>query len=132
LEIADGLSSITPSSSRIAEPPRAADPGETIEVRGEIIDPKCYFGAMNPGEGKTHRSCAVRCISGGIMPCIKYEKDGQLHFAVLVGKEGGTMNEAVLPYVSEPVIIRGRLQLLNNWEFLYVDGGIQLQTGKKM
>jgi sulfoxide reductase heme-binding subunit YedZ len=107
LEIADGLSSITPASSPIPEPRPPADPGKTIEVRGEIIDPKCYFGAMNPGEGKTHRSCAVRCISGGIIPCIKYKNDGQLHYAVLVGKEGETMNETVLPYVNEPVTIRG-------------------------
>jgi hypothetical protein len=65
------------------------------------------------------------------MPCIKYENDGQFHYAVLLGKGGETMNEAVLPYVSEPVIIRGRLQQLDNWEFLYVDGGIHLQKGKK-
>lgn len=132
LEIADGLSSITPAGSPIAEPPLAADPGKTVEVRGEIIDPKCYFGAMNPGEGKTHRSCAVRCISGGIMPCIKYKADGQLHYAVLVGEDGGTMNQAVLPYVGEPVRIKGRLQPLDNWEFLYVEGTIQLQTGKDL
>ena len=125
LEIADGLHSITPASSRIAEPPRAAYPGKTVEVRGEIIDPKCYFGAMNPGEGKTHLSCAVRCISGGIMPCIKYEADGQLHYAVVVGEDGRAMNQAVLPYVGEPVRIKGRLQPLDNWEFFYVEGGIQ-------
>jgi sulfoxide reductase heme-binding subunit YedZ len=125
LEVADGLHSITPAGSPVAGPPQAADPGKTVEVRGEIIDPKCYFGAMNPGEGKAHRSCAIRCISGGIMPCIKYYENCLLHYAVLVGNGGGAMNQAVLPYVGEPVRIRGRLRTMSNWEFLYVEGKIQ-------
>lgn len=44
--------------------------GQT-QLAGEVIDPKCYFGVMKPGEGKTHRSCAIRCISGGIPPMLK-------------------------------------------------------------
>src|SRR5947209_4539299 len=39
-----------------------------IEVKGEIVDSKRYFGVMNPGNGKVHRECAVRCISGGAPP----------------------------------------------------------------
>ena len=27
--------------------------------RGEILDSKCWFGAMQPGQGKPHKSCAV-------------------------------------------------------------------------
>ena len=42
-------------------------------LRGEIYDPKCAFGVMKPGHGKPHRSCAVRCISGGIPPVLKIE-----------------------------------------------------------
>ena len=125
LEIADGLSSIIPTPDAAAGPPQPADPGQTVQVSGEIIDPKCYFGAMNPGEGKTHRSCAVRCISGGIMPCIKYAENGLLHYAVLVDKDGGPMNEAVLPYVGEPVHLKGRLRTVGNWDFLYVEGEIR-------
>ena len=40
--------------------------GEQVSLKGEIIDPKCFFGAMNPAVGKIHRSCAIRCIAGGI------------------------------------------------------------------
>src|SRR5215467_6549137 len=43
------------------------DLGE-VQLTGEIVDSKCYFGVMNPGAGKVHRDCAVRCISGGIPP----------------------------------------------------------------
>ena len=37
-----------------------------VTLRGEILDPKCYLGVMRPGEGKPHRSCAIRCLAGGI------------------------------------------------------------------
>src|SRR6201982_2882308 len=39
-----------------------------FDLVGEIVDSKCYFGNMNPGNGKVHRDCAVRCMSGGIPP----------------------------------------------------------------
>jgi hypothetical protein len=35
---------------------------------GEVADSKCYLGVMNPGRGKTHRGCAARCLSGGMIP----------------------------------------------------------------
>ncbi len=125
MEIANGISSITAAPAPIAMPSENLDAGKTIEIVGEIIDPKCYFGAMNPGEGKAHRSCAIRCISGGIMPCIKYILNGQKHYAVLVGKNGEVMNQTVLPFVGEPATINGRLAKMDNWELLYVDGQIK-------
>src|SRR5206468_3964392 len=39
-----------------------------VTLAGEIVDSKCYLGVMNPGNGKVHRDCAARCISGGIPP----------------------------------------------------------------
>src|SRR5260221_12669502 len=39
-----------------------------VTLAGEIVDGKCYLGVMNPGNGKVHRDCAARCISGGIPP----------------------------------------------------------------
>ena len=39
---------------------------DNVTLKGEIIDPKCYLGAMKPGGGKTHKACAMRCIAGGI------------------------------------------------------------------
>ena len=39
-----------------------------FSLDGEIVDSKCYLGVMNPGEGKTHRGCAARCLSGGTTP----------------------------------------------------------------
>src|SRR6516162_2493587 len=58
----------------------------TVTVSGEIVDSKCYLGVMNPGNGKVHRDCAARCISGGIPP-IFVTLDGERQF-VLVGPDG--------------------------------------------
>lgn len=52
---------------------------------GEILDPKCYFGVMKPGEGKIHKSCAIRCISGGIPPVLRV-KDDYYIFLVLMDR----------------------------------------------
>src|SRR4051812_28458465 len=50
--------------------PKAKDLG-TLNVEGEIVDPKCFFGVMKPGEGKPHKDCAIRCILGGMPPVLK-------------------------------------------------------------
>jgi hypothetical protein len=47
----------------------------TQTIRGEIIDPKCYFGVMKPGSGKPHRDCAIRCIAGGMSPVFWVKND---------------------------------------------------------
>jgi hypothetical protein len=95
--------------NRIADAAPGAPPEEidlgAAELTGEIVDSKCYFGVMNPGSGKVHRDCAVRCLSGGIPP------------ALLVRDASGTTNTVLianwrrelLNRVAEPVTLRGRL-----------------------
>ena len=45
-------------------------PGAEVELVGEILDSKCYLGAMKPGDGKAHKACATLCIDGGIPPML--------------------------------------------------------------
>ena len=40
-----------------------------LVIEGEIVDSKCHLGVMKPGEGPTHRDCAVRCLLGRIPQC---------------------------------------------------------------
>jgi hypothetical protein len=91
-----------------------------ITLTGEIIDPKCYFGAMNPGSGKPHLSCAVRCIDGGIMPVIKYQANGIEQFALLLSETGTPINNEVLPLIGLPIKVMGKLSSYNNWNILYI------------
>ncbi len=100
-------------------------PGQTElgiqTIKGEIIDPKCFFGVMKPGEGKVHRDCAIRCILGGIPPVLKVMNEkGEKNYYLLVGPNGEKMNEAVQDYIAEPVEIDARAVQQDDWVILYV------------
>jgi hypothetical protein len=82
----------------------------TVRLRGEIVDSKCYLGVMNPGNGKVHRDCAVRCISGGAPPAfVARDSAGEARILLLVGSDGSALNRKVLPFVAEPLEISGEL-----------------------
>lgn len=89
-------------------------------IRGEIVDPKCYFGVMKPGEGKVHRDCAIRCILGGIPPVLHVQNDkGESNYYLIVGQNGEKMNEAVQDVVAEPVRIEAKVVQQDDWIILY-------------
>jgi hypothetical protein len=104
---------IVPGSIRISGP--AAQSREwtrlgAVELQGEIADSKCYLGVMNPGDGKVHRDCAARCISGGIPPAlIAADVSGNRRLLLLTGPRGEVINKQILPFVGEPVAVRGEL-----------------------
>jgi hypothetical protein len=92
-----------------AESQTEMDLGE-VQLTGEIVDSKCFFGVMNPGNGKVHRDCAVRCISGGIPPAfLVRDATGQSKTLLLAGVDNRELHREVLDYVAERVVIRGRL-----------------------
>jgi hypothetical protein len=94
-------------------PPGAAAPlplGHAT-LRGEIVDSKCSFGVMVPGEGRAHRACAIRCLSGGIPPVfrVRAEEGGEL-WLLLVGRDGRALNREILDRVAEPLQITGEVE----------------------
>jgi hypothetical protein len=92
------------------------DLGE-VDLTGEIVDSKCFLGVMNPGQGKVHRDCAARCISGGVPPAfLVKDASGDVRVILLTGVSG----REILPMVAEPVRIRGRL--------LRTHGALALET----
>lgn len=76
-----------------------------VELTGEIVDSKCYFGVMNPGSGKVHRDCAARCLSGGIPPALVVRGASGASTTVLIAN----WRRELLDHVAEPVTLRGRL-----------------------
>ena len=89
-------------------------------IRGEIVDPKCYFGVMKPGEGKVHRDCAIRCILGGIPPVLHVQNErGESNYYLIVGPNGEKLNEVVQDIVAEPVSIEARVVQQDDWIILY-------------
>lgn len=83
--------------------------GEVV-VTGEIVDEKCWLGRMRPGGGRTHRACAQLCVAGGIPPVlVGTDADGHDVRALIVDEVGAPATEWVLPFVAEPVRVRGEL-----------------------
>jgi len=92
----------------------------TQTIRGEIVDPKCYFGVMKPGEGKVHRDCAIRCILGGIPPVLHVQNAfGESNYYLIVGPNGEKINETVQDLVAEPVSIEAKVIQQDDWIILY-------------
>jgi hypothetical protein len=91
-------------------------------LAGEIVDSKCYFGVMNPGQLTTHRACAELCISGGIPPVLVVtQSNGPSACLLLVSSEGKAVNQQVLDWVAEPVEITGEVKKQDGLLVLYAD-----------
>jgi hypothetical protein len=105
---------VEPGSAEIEGPARRAPEIAalgTLTLRGEIVDSKCHFGVMNPGEGKAHRDCAVRCISGGSPALLRVrEEGGEARYFVLLGPDGRALGRELLDFVAEPVEMRGAVE----------------------
>ena len=103
-------------------PSRPALGSTSVSLQGEITDPKCFLGVMNPGEGKPHQDCAVRCLAGGIPPLMKVrDEQGKDSYYLLVGENGSPLFPFLQPYVGSGVGLCGLVQAHDNWQILYVD-----------
>ncbi len=118
VQLAEGENAALPAANLTGVARRSLG---TYTLQGEIVDSKCYLGAMNPGEWKSHRGCAIRCISGGIPP-VFVVRDGETarHF-LLTDEAGQTVNDRVLRLVALPVEITGEVEYSDGWYILKAD-----------
>ncbi len=103
-----------------------------VKLKGEIIDPKCYFGVMKPGFGKIHRSCAARCLSGGIPPVfVVTNQKGESSYFLLAGEDSNSINQRLLPFVGKPIALNAKMEQLEDWFILRLpkEGGIHVLDG---
>ncbi len=113
IELLPGSISASGPASAVGSP---SDLGR-VQLTGEIVDSKCYFGVMNPGNGKVHRDCAVRCISGGIPPAfLVRDADGRAMTLLLAN-----WKRTLLDHVAEPVTIAGRMVRSEGRLILYAE-----------
>jgi hypothetical protein len=96
---------------------------EGVTLRGEIIDPKCFLGAMKPGDGKAHKACATLCLKGGVPPMfIERLPDEQVRYHLLVGAGGvaltGDALAAILPFVADDIELTGIRYARGELDFL--------------
>lgn len=100
--------------------PPESPPQESVRLRGEVVDSKCFTGAMKPGDGKTHRSCATLCIDGGIPPGLAvWDEDGGARLIILRAPVAGSAAGLVRPYIGEGVEVEGSSETI---------GGLQIVT----
>jgi hypothetical protein len=126
LEIAPSSIAVIDTQPTIQETTR--DLG-TVTLSGEIVDSKCYLGVMNPGQGKVHRDCAARCLSGGIPP-IFVTAAGRGQF-LLVGLDGRALGrDALREFIAEPIQIQGELIESGSTQWLKVDPGTFRHTSE--
>ena len=98
-------------------PTAAASPRSlgSFTMNGEIVDSKCFLGVMNPGSHKPHRSCATRCISGGIPPMfVVRDAAGKTSYFLLQNTNGAAVNKDVLSMIAEPLTITGEVFQLDD------------------
>ncbi|MFK7790567.1 MAG: hypothetical protein AB8C95_13880 [Phycisphaeraceae bacterium] len=96
----------------------------THTLRGEIVDPKCYLGVMQPGDGKTHKVCATLCIKGGIPPMLLV-RDGKGTTAayLLTDAAGKAFPESHHEYIADPIEITG--QVLQDGDLLILRADLE-------
>lgn len=89
---------------------------------GEILDSKCYLGAMKPGDGKAHKACATLCIDGGIPPMLYTTRpDGTPVYFVLMTGIAEPAGDLVRDYLGEPVRVRGEPFVSGQINYLRID-----------
>ena len=90
-----------------------------LTLTGEIADSKCFLGVMNPGNGKVHRDCAARCISGGV-PAALVTSDKRNPGAVyyLQSATGGKLSENIPGRAGEVTTLSGEGLMVGDQQFL--------------
>ena len=94
----------------------------SVEVRGEIVDSKCFLGVMVPGSGKTHKDCAALCLRGGVPPAL-HVQDRSAHSAVLLltGSAGEAIGAEYLQRAGEAIDMTGVVRRQGGWLMLRSD-----------
>lgn len=86
------------------------------ELRGEIVDAKCYLGAMKPGGGRTHKGCAVLCLRGGVPPLfVSRDTAGLPTYTLLVNPSGGPMDPVWISRAGEPLSVQVDMERWDDW-----------------
>lgn len=92
------------------------------ELEGEIVDPKCFFGVMNPATKAIHRSCAIRCISGGIPPILAIRENGVfVDYYFVHGESMESIAMDLLPYIGVPVKLTGKIATYDDWKSIVIN-----------
>lgn len=101
--------------------PAPRDQGR-FQLTGQIIDPKCYLGAMKPGEGKVHKACATLCIKGGIPPMfMTVDSQDQRTLYLLTDRLGNALFGPIEKYIADPITAEGIIERHGDLAWFKID-----------
>lgn len=114
-ELGGGGQAVRPADPIPGFAPAAARTLGSHALAGEVVDPKCYLGAMQPGEGKPHMMCGNRCLFGGIPPMLAaHDPEGGLAMVLLLSQDGAATVEPFEPWTSLPVRVSGDMVAIDD------------------
>ena len=93
-----------------------------VNLSGEILDSKCWFGAMRPSDGKLHKACASLCIRGGIPPAFFARGPAAQSALMIMTDAGRAHGPELLALVADPVRITG--QVFRRGDLLILDAPV--------
>lgn len=113
-------------AARTAAPAEGSHEGASddrpIEVKGEIVDSKCFLGVMVPGAGKTHKDCAALCLRGGVPPALHVQdRSGRSSLLLLTGSTGQAIGADDLQRTGEATDMVGVVAQQGGWLVLRSD-----------
>ena len=117
IELTDGVNSIVEINKQLSYPVQQTQP-KTVTLKGEILDPKCWFDSLKSGKGKIHKSCAIRSIRNGKSLVFRVLKDGGNVYYLLESTTPENINELLQDLVTEYIQIEGEALYQNGWNVL--------------
>lgn len=123
IELINADDAVQPANQPPVNVQRESNLNQAVTLRGEIIDSKCYHGAMKPGDGKGHKACATLCVRNGI-PAMLASDDGRggIVLRLIVGS-AGKLDEDTLSKVGEMVEMSGVVSRVAGIEVVTIDPG---------
>jgi len=105
LEVSTATTSDKTAGPRVDRHTDRALPSQVQHFRGEILDSKCYLGAMKPGDGKPHKACAALCLRGGVPPLLRTTEDkaGNSLYLMTAANGGAIPPAELIPFVGDPI-----------------------------
>jgi hypothetical protein len=109
------------AAAALTAAPAPAQPLGARTLTGEIVDSKCFLGAMVPGEGKVHASCAGLCMLGDI-PALFVTRDagGKLTYRLLGDETGAAMPDIASAHAGQFLTLTGTITRLDGIELFSV------------
>ncbi|MGA2053020.1 MAG: Rieske 2Fe-2S domain-containing protein [Opitutales bacterium] len=93
-----------------AEPEPVVQLGRAA-LTGELVDTKCFFGAMRPATGKVHQACAIRCLSGGVPPGLLVIDAAGNGVVVLLAGPAGQPLDFDVQWAARTIRAEGELEM---------------------